>query len=740
MLLRLDSGLMLSDSHNMNTFHVYSGVAMSIRSRLNDYLKMSRNSTSPKLNQGLKHDHCLLPVPEIVTGTAGNQPFPASLGYNITGAGLSNRLRAGIERMTQLLSARHQTAFECSPEPDQPNLIIHVEHDSDLYPQAATDESYSLNISPGRIEVSSATEYGALWALQSLSQMVEIVDGSPVVRQLQINDRPRLSWRGLLIDTSRHFMPFDLMLKLLDAMAMVKLNVLHLHFADDQGFRIESTRFPKLHELASNGEFYTQQQVRQLVEHAANLGIRVLPELNFPGHSSAVQLAYPELSLKGKSPTYLGDFVSDFSSPLDITKEETYEFIDSLTEEMAGLFPDHYFHMGGDEVPGQPWENDPDTKAYMKSRNISDCRSLQAEFTRRYVDILKKYGKRPICWEEALNENLPDDVTVQPWDKGEYSENLLKHPIINNWGYYLDFKRPSWSYYRNELDSIKVGGEKLKAPLLGAEVCMWAEAVVDRTLMMNVWPAAMATAELFWSHESITSKTAISDLYRRMKSVSLSMAAWGIHHRNTRREAMQEMAGSGNTEALDTLARVIEPAGYHHLRQRNKIPCLLYPKWFLPSFHKSNAELFLENLPSESLEAFDFRQRVEAYLSGERKQAESLVNDLTHWHENHEQAVATIRNNPMLASEGVEMVSKKMSEVAGVGLQLLNALEKGQKISRQQMKALKKTLDSCEYDVFYLGQGKETRSFLLGFLKPDPLNRHNIAIQPGVRLLLRALA
>jgi hexosaminidase len=229
-----------------------------------------------------------------------------------------------------------------------------------------------------------------------------------------IRDQPRFRWRGLLIDVARHYQPIEVLKRNLDAMAAVKLNVFHWHLTENQGFRIESRKFPKLHQMGSDGLYYTQEQAREIVAYAAERGIRVVPEFDMPGHSTAWLVGYPELaSLPG--PYEIERRAGIFDPTLDPTREEVYKFLDSFMGEMAALFPDAYLHIGGDENEGKQWDRNPQIQAFMKEKGLKDNHALQAYFNQRLLKILQKHKKKMIGWDEILQPDLPRDVVIQSW-------------------------------------------------------------------------------------------------------------------------------------------------------------------------------------------------------------------------------------------------------------------------------------------------------------------------------------
>ena len=195
----------------------------------------------------------------------------------------------------------------------------------------------------------------------------------------EIQDQPRFPWRGLMIDIARHYQPPEVLKRNLDAMAAVKLNVFHWHLTEDQGFRVESKKFPKLHTMGSDGFFYTQDQVREIIAYAAERGIRVIPEFDIPGHATSWLVGHPELG-SAPGPYKIERGAGIFEPALDPTRDQTYKFLDGFLGEMAALFPDAYMHIGGDENEGKQWDRNPQIQAFMKAKGIKDNHALQAYF------------------------------------------------------------------------------------------------------------------------------------------------------------------------------------------------------------------------------------------------------------------------------------------------------------------------------------------------------------------------
>jgi len=244
------------------------------------------------------------------------------------------------------------------------------------------DESYELHVDQQNISIAANTTIGAIRGLETLLQLIASDNKGYFFKGIDIKDEPRFPWRGLLISQPYHFMPMDVIKRTLDAMAAVKMNVLHFYISDDQGYRIESKVYPRLHELASDGMYFTHEQVREMVQYAHQRGIRVVPEIDVPGHSTAMIYAYPHLASVQRD-YKLQDHWGVFDPTLDPTKPSTYTFLDSLLTEVASLFPDQYFHIGGDENTGRDWKRNPAIQAFMKENGLKTTLALQNYFNRK---------------------------------------------------------------------------------------------------------------------------------------------------------------------------------------------------------------------------------------------------------------------------------------------------------------------------------------------------------------------
>lgn len=390
-------------------------------------------------------------------------PLPASLELSDKKFSLGNgvslrmegypdaRIQKGVDRMMDVLGV---DVAENSPQTLQ---IICVEAVPDPLP-LKVDESYRLSVAAQRITLIGNTPLGVLHGLETLIQLATEGENGLYIPGLELTDQPRFPWRGMMIDVSRHWIPKEIILRQLDALAAVKMNVFHWHLSDDQGFRVESKGWPLLHEIGSGGDYYPQADIQEIVSYAHDRGIRVVPEFDIPGHATAIIAAYPELGSGKGGEVAVSDSFGIHVEVMNPSSQKTYAFLDGLIEEMAGLFPDPYFHIGGDEVNPTHWEENPSIQAFMQEKELEDTEALQAYFNKEIQAILKKHGKKMVGWDEILHPELPKDIVAQVWrDHSSLLEAALGgNQGILSAGYYLDYKLPAAFHY--DVDPIKVKG------------------------------------------------------------------------------------------------------------------------------------------------------------------------------------------------------------------------------------------------------------------------------------------
>lgn len=420
------------------------------------------------------------------------------------------------------------------------------------------DESYRLKVSTNGIEIKAVTDLGAKHALETLLQLVEMDHEGFFIPVVEITDSPRFPWRGLMMDVSRHFMPMEVVKRNIDAMSAVKLNVLHLHLSDDQGFRVECKTYPKLHQMGSRGEYYTQEQIKEIVAYASVRGIRVVPEFDMPGHTTAWMVAHPELA-SAPGPYEIEKYFGVFDPTMDPTKEYTYRFLGKFFKEMARLFPDEYFHIGGDENNGKQWDSNAQIRAFMQKKDIKDNHELQALFNIRILKILKKNGKKMMGWDEILQPSLPKSIVIHSWRGRKYMDDAARlgySSVLSN-GYYIDLSHNAYKHYAVDPlpDTTSLGFEEQKR-ILGGEATMWAELVTPENVDSRIWPRTAAIAERLWS---TAPESDFNGLYRKLFAVSSHLEQAGSLHLANREPMMRRLANSSTIEALMLLANAAEP-------------------------------------------------------------------------------------------------------------------------------------------------------------------------------------
>ena len=504
----------------------------------------------------------LMPLPANMQSGTGSLAVDSSFSIAFTGYSEPRLERAGERFLKQLA---HQTGLPLALKPSKTGkgtLVIQTDHPSKEIQEVGEDESYILDVSTASARLRASTPLGTMHGLQTFLQLVEVSPNGFAAPVVTIQDQPRFPWRGLMIDSARHFIPLDVIRRNIDGMEAVKMNVFHWHLSENQGFRVESKKYPKLHELGSDALYYTQDEIRDLVAYARDRGIRVVPEFDMPGHSTAWFVGHPELA-SGKGPYAIERKWGIFDPAMDPTNEKVYKFLDDLIGEMARVFPDHYFHIGGDEVNGKEWDANPKIQAFMKVHGFKNNEALQAYFSGRVQKLVTKHGKTVIGWDEVLVEGVPKDIVIQSW-RGQAS--LAKaakqgyRGILSN-GYYLDL---GWSAARHyAVDPMSGDAANLspqeKQRILGGESCMWAEYVNLENVDSRIWPRNAAIAERFWSPQEARDPVS---MYARLDFVSSRLEWLGLTHRSVSRHMLQRLAGSASPAefaALRTLADVLEP-------------------------------------------------------------------------------------------------------------------------------------------------------------------------------------
>jgi len=524
------------------------------------------------------------------------------------------------------------------------------------------NESYSLSVTPRGARVHAVTPAGALRGLATFAQLVELGPEGYRLPAVEIEDTPRFPWRGLMLDVSRHWMPIAVVKRTLDAMAAVKLNVFHWHLSDDQGFRVESSSRPKLHEMGSDGHYYTHDEVREIIAYARDRGIRVVPEFDMPGHATSWLVGYPELG-SAPGPFQIERKWGIFNPCLDPGNEEVYRFLDGLIGEMAALFPDEYFHVGGDEVNGEQWKANARIQEFMRSHGMKQEHELQAYFSKRVQEIVARHGKKMMGWDEILQPGLPRDVAVQSWrgQKSLAEAARQGYSGILSSGYYLDLMYHSSEHYAvdplgKEAASLTPEEQKL---ILGGEACEWAEFATPENIDARLWPRGAVVAERLWSPQSVRD---VADMYRRLEAVSRKLDFAGADHLASYRRMTQRLAGVRDVEPVRVLAGVVEPVKKY---SRNRIQ-----KGSYTSFTPLNR--MVDVARPESIEAIQVSRMVERLplTAGEIRRR------LLIWRDNDARLQPVIQQSALLAE--VAPLSRDLASIATTGLEALDRIQAGQ--------------------------------------------------------------
>lgn len=457
--------------------------------------------------------------------------------------------------LKELLSKTGERVSTQQGETRKPGNRVVTLNLNDQADPALGKEGYELHVTKDAITVKANQAAGIFYGIQTLRQLLppgfesqpESMKEPVVISGCRIKDYPRFGWRGLMLDVSRHFFTIEEVKAYIDVMAQYKYNVFHWHLTDDEGWRIEIKSLPKLTEVgawrverhgrfgderpypepgekATYGGFYTQDQIREVVQYAAERNITIVPEIDFPGHSMAALAAYPELSTK-KEPKFVnpgstfaewygnGEFKMLIENTLNPADEKVYEFVDKVFTEVAALFPGDYIHMGGDECYHGYWEEDPDVQQFMKKEGLKNSGELQSYFVRRVEEIISSKGKKMIGWDEIMEGGLAEGAAVMSWRGMEYGTEAARegHEVVMTpTAYcYLDYTQGDHSVenpiYADLLLEKVYQFEPMPEDvdpdlILGGQGNLWTEVIPELQFAYYMtYPRAFALAEIFWS-------------------------------------------------------------------------------------------------------------------------------------------------------------------------------------------------------------------------------------------------
>jgi len=401
------------------------------------------------------------------------------------------------------------------PEQGRGVLDMGIDDRTDIQPSG-----YRLQVRRNKIRITAKEPAGLYYGIQTLKQLIP-ADGSGKIPCMDVTDFPAFGWRGLMLDCSRTFLPKEYILKSIDRLAAIKMNVLHLHLTDDQGWRIEIKKHPELTWISSKfdpqypGEvngFYTQGDIREIVAHAAKNFITVVPEIEMPGHSSEIFAAYPELSCSGKRsvifPFFKGPTVTE--DILCAGNEQVFAFMEDVLSEVMALFPSEYIHIGGDEAPKTAWNKCPKCQSRIKAEGLKDEAELQSYFIRRIEKFINSKGRKLIGWDEIMEGGLAENAAVMSWrgEQGGIEAARQGHGVVMSPTSHCYF---DYSYETTSTEKVysydpvpkELTGDPSKY-ILGAQANMWTHiARTEPAIDAQIFPRLYALAEVLWTNPAV---------------------------------------------------------------------------------------------------------------------------------------------------------------------------------------------------------------------------------------------
>jgi hexosaminidase len=624
-------------------------------------------SAQTKLSE--KYD--LMPWPKEVVDNGQKFSIDESFTIKVNKDTINERVSNATTKFLRRLSGRTGIFIDSGfaltmHQTKKASLLINYEREGKL--ELHEDESYQLSVLNNQIKLKAVTDIGIVRGIETLLQLSSNTKTDYFFHGVHIKDSPRFTWRGLMIDVARHYEPLGVLKRNLDAMAAVKLNVFHWHLCDDQGFRVEVKALPKLHQLGSDGQYYTHNQIKEIVKYASNLGIRVIPEIDVPGHASAILTAYPEIG--SKEMTYnIERRAGVFDPTLDPTNNKTYEIMNVLFSEMVSLFPDHYFHIGGDENKGKHWDANKEIQAFKKKHNFKTNHELQTYFNIKIQDILNRNGKVMMGWDEIFQPDLPKDVVIHSWRGNEamLKSAKLGYKTILSKGYYIDLLESIKTHYTTEPipDNHELDSQQLKN-ILGGEATMWGELVTPVSIDSRIWPRTAAIAERFWSNRSVNN---VDNMFKRLENVSFRLEELGITHIRNKKVMLRTISGNQDITSLLNLTKICEPLKAYERKKGGTIY-----KSFSPFTRFTNA------CTPDAVDALSFNTSVDKYIDKKANKTKvEIIGFFDKWILNND-AFMQINNNPALAK-----LAPLSQDLANISVLLKKGLSEGFNLEEYEM-------------------------------------------------------
>lgn len=444
-------------------------------------------------------------VPEPQRVTAGNGVFELQDDGRIAApADARAQWIAGFLR--DAIKQQNGVDLKVVAAPDEGGITLRID------PSIKSDEAYRLDVTPDRVTIAAANNRGLFWGAETLRQLLPLQNESPpTLPAISIRDAPRFAWRGVMLDTVRHFYPVDFIKRQIDLMAYYKFDVFHWHLTDDQGWRIQIKRYPKLTSVGAwrkeadggrYGGFYTQAQIRDVVAYAKARNVMVVPEIEMPGHSSAAIAAYPLLSCSGKPITVPATW-GVFRDVDCVGKDSTFRFLENVLDEVIALFPSPYLHIGGDEVPEGVWADCESCQQLAQAQGLQGEAGLHGYFVGRIRQFLAGKGKTLVGWDEILEGGMSPDAIVEVWRGPQEAAKALANGnrIIVAGPFYLDTPIDDMTlqdlYRTDPFDNPLFA--QYPGKVLGGEAPLWSERATPLNAAARLYPRLFAIAEHLWN-------------------------------------------------------------------------------------------------------------------------------------------------------------------------------------------------------------------------------------------------
>jgi hexosaminidase len=425
---------------------------------------------------------------------------------------------------------------------------------------------------------------------------------------------------------------------------------------------VESKKFPLLQEKGSDGLFYTQEEVRAVIEYARDRGIRVVPEFDMPGHSTAWFVGYPDLA-SGSGPYQIERKWGIFNPAMDPTRDSTYKFLDTLIGEMTSLFPDSYFHVGGDECNGKEWDANPRIQQFMKTHGIKDNAALQAYFSAKVQKIVAEHKKIMVGWDEVLQPGTPKDVVIQSWRGPQFVGEAVRggNRALLSAGYYIDLNQAASEHYAAdpEGDGPSTLSSEEHKRILGGEATMWSEFVTPESVDSRIWPRTAAIAERFWSPRDTRD---VASMYARLAIISQQLNNYGLEHNSSYPAMLSRMTGEPDPLPLRVFGDVMQPPRLYAREEQRSYDA------FTP------LNRLVDAIPPESGTARQFLDMVNRIVAGSATQEdwEQAQEWLVMWRDNDTQLQPLLAKSEL--TQELAPVSTSLQQVSQAGLDAIGYL------------------------------------------------------------------